>query len=390
MKKGLILITFAWAVEVIGVTAGFVTAIVTTYPNGELPASLWKWLWILPMGMIAVAELGRIPLTSLLFRRHKVVQCVALAGIVVLAGLAFENWLFGFERIVELRLKSVSEASLSLTKAEAKVKDLESQRDNSVAGDAKRRDELRADLKRVEEAIQAENDNHLKTLDEIRKTCAIVKEKCANPQQDKEKLRHENAIKPLEKQRDDLGEQIKKLVNSDRGDTKKLDGEIADAKIEVSDAKKARTEQLSQNQIYRLAAMWYRTGVADVTNAQFEFVRFWFSVFSAIAVSMAGTVAALVYYARDRVPGRPTFFGKLVNSARAYFARKRKKIYRDVPVEKIIYKDGKEPSTIVKEEVVKWIDRIVLIPRWGVRTPVHVNSLIKDEKPNVTTMKKAN
>jgi hypothetical protein len=39
-KKDLILIIFAWAVEVAGVAAGFVTAVVTTYPDGNLPTSL--------------------------------------------------------------------------------------------------------------------------------------------------------------------------------------------------------------------------------------------------------------------------------------------------------------------------------------------------------------
>jgi hypothetical protein len=143
MKKGLILISFAWAVEVIGVAAGFVTAIVTTYPDGDLPDSVWKWLWVIPMGMIAVAELGRIPLTSLLFRRHKVVQAVALVGIVVLAGLAFENWLFGFERIVELRLRPVSEVSLVLSKAEADLKNLEEAKNSTAGDDTGRRKELR-------------------------------------------------------------------------------------------------------------------------------------------------------------------------------------------------------------------------------------------------------
>jgi hypothetical protein len=345
---------------------------------------------VLPMGMIAIAELGRIPLASLLFRRHKAVQAVALVGIVVLAGLAFENWTFGFERIVELRLKPVSAASLVVAKAEAKLKDLEQARSNAATGDAKRRDELRDDFKNVEASTQAENENHLKTLAEIRKTCAIVKEKCANQQQDKEKLEHQKKLKKLEEQRDDLRDQIKKLVNSDRGDTKKIEADITAASSEISDAKKARAEHISQNQIYRLAAMWYRTKAADITDAQFEFVRFWFSIFSALAVALAGTVAALVYYAKDPILGRPLLLAKLVNAGRAYYARKRKTIYRDVPVEKIIYRDGKEPPTIVKEEVVKWIDRIVLIPRWGVRTPVHVNSLIKDEKPNVIEMKKAN
>jgi hypothetical protein len=61
MKKGLILISFAWVVEAVGVVAGFVTAMITTFPDGDLPDSSWKLLWVLPMAMIAVAEMGRIP-----------------------------------------------------------------------------------------------------------------------------------------------------------------------------------------------------------------------------------------------------------------------------------------------------------------------------------------
>src|SRR4029077_4256448 len=107
----------------------------------------------------------------------------------------------------------------------------------------------------------------------------------------------------------------------------------------------------------------------------------------AIAVAVAGSVAALVYYAQQRTPGAPMFLGKLIQARRAYYARKRKKIYRDVPVEKIIYRDGKEPPTVVEKEVVRWVDRIVLIPRWGMKYPIHANSLVRDD--NVTQLKKA-
>src|SRR5215471_19836816 len=133
-KKGLILITFAWTVEIVGVIAGFVTAVVTTYPDGNIPKGIWPWLIAMPMGMIAVAELGRIPLTSVLFHRHKVMQAVALMGILVLAGLAFENWTFGFERIVDLRLKPVTAAALALHQAKAHVDDLTDRRDNAESG----------------------------------------------------------------------------------------------------------------------------------------------------------------------------------------------------------------------------------------------------------------
>jgi hypothetical protein len=410
-KKDLILIIFAWVVEVAGVVAGFVTAVVTTYPDGNLPTSLWPWLMVLPMGMIAVAELARIPLISVLFHRHKVMQAIALIGIVFLAGLAFENWMFGFERIVELRLKSVSAADLALTTAEANLRDLESKPESVTKGDTGRRAEFLAQLKDIQAQIDHENTNFRDNMVSISEACHKVREVCVQPQQDKERARHAKAIEPLDKQANDLRSKISTLTDSDRKTGQKLEDETAAASDAVSAAKKAKAEQISQNQIFRLAAMWYRVRPVDVSPEQFEFVRFWFSVFSAIAVSLAGTVLALVYYAKRRIPGQSLLsrlLEKLLIARRAYYARKRRPIYRDVPVEKekivyqdrevpvekIVYRDGKEPPTIVEKEkeVVKWIDRIVLIPRWGIKMPIHVNSLIRSRKlydePNVTEIRK--
>ena len=302
LKKGLILITFAWAVEVVGVVAGFVTAIVTTYPDGNLPTSLWPWLMVLPMGMIAVAELGRIPLISVLFHRHKGMQAIALIGILFLAGLAFENWMFGFERIVELRLKSVSAADLVLTKAEANLRDLKGKHEGRTKGDSDRRSEFEDQLKNTEAQIDHENKYFHDNMVAISEACHKVREICVQPQQDKERARHAKAIEPLDKRANDLRTKISTLTESDRETGQKLEDEMAAASDAVSAAKKAKAEQIGQNQIFRLAAMWNRVSPADVTPEQFEFVRFWFSVFSALAVSLAGTVIALVYYAKHRIP----------------------------------------------------------------------------------------
>lgn len=64
-----------------------------------------------PMVALAVAELGRVPLASVIFHKHKFMQGTAIVGIVALGYLAAENWTFGFERIVDLRLKSVNTAA---------------------------------------------------------------------------------------------------------------------------------------------------------------------------------------------------------------------------------------------------------------------------------------
>ena len=399
-KKGLILITFAWAVEVVAVVAGFVTAVVTTYPDGELPTSWWLWLMALPMGMIAVAELGRIPLTSVLFYRHKVMQTIAAIGIVFLAGLAFENWMFGFERIVELRLKPVSEAKLVVDKAEANLKDAERKHEAAIEGDTGRRREIDDHIKDIEKQIGDENGRHESELGQIRQTCLKIKDRMCLPATEKETRDHVKRREILDKQLDDLRKDQINFTKSDRETAQKLEDHMAAASDAVSAAKKVKADQISHNQIFRLAAMWYRVDPADVTPKQFEFVRFWFTVFSAIAVALAGTVSALVYYAKQRIPGDSVWtrlLTKMLRAGRAYYARKRKPIFRDVTVEvekeKIvevekevvkeipIYKEGPPPPTIIEKEVVKWIDRIVLIPRWGVRYPVHVNSLIKDNEP---------
>jgi hypothetical protein len=118
ISKGTILIVFAWAMEAVGVTGGVVNSTYTTFGD-NLPNTLAGYIPALPMFALAVAEFGRVPLASALFNKHKLIQGIAILGIVALGYLAVENWTFGFERIVDLRLKSVNAASRELSRAEA-------------------------------------------------------------------------------------------------------------------------------------------------------------------------------------------------------------------------------------------------------------------------------
>jgi hypothetical protein len=165
---------------------------------------------------------------------------------------------------------------------------------------------------------------------------------------------------------------------------------------------------VNRNQIYRLAASWYGVNTSDVTAEQFATARWVFATFSAIAVALAGSIAALVYYSGSRVLGSPSLLdglmAKLARARRAYYARRRRPLKVEVPgPERVIYKGGKEPPVVIEKEVIRYIDQIFLIPRWGMRVPVHINSLIRrneDGHPqaddtdesvsNVTRLKKAN
>ena len=178
-----------------------------------------------------------------------------------------------------------------------------------------------------------------------------------------------------------LQTQIDELVSRDAGELAGLDQKISSATASVEEARKSLRSAADGNQIYRLAANWYGVSTANVTPEQLATARWVFSTFSAFAVALAGSIASLVYYARNRIPGAPSFLSglitKVARARRAYYARKRRPLKVEVMgPERVIYRDGKEPATVVEKEVTRFIDQIVLIPRWGIKAPLHINALL--------------
>src|SRR5262249_60897702 len=126
-KNGLILIAFAWVMEIVGVTGGIINSTYTTFGE-HLPLTFAEYVPAVPMVALAVAELGRVPLASVIYHKHKLMQAIAILGILALGYLAVENWTFGFERIVDLRLKPVNTASRDLLRTEVELAALVDQR----------------------------------------------------------------------------------------------------------------------------------------------------------------------------------------------------------------------------------------------------------------------
>jgi hypothetical protein len=393
-KSGPILITFAWAMEIVGVTGGALNSTYTTFGD-DLPTSLVGYIPALPMLALAAAEFGRVPLASVIYDKHRVIQAVAVLGILALGYLAVENWTFGFERVVDLRLKPVNAVARDVARAEAELSRLKDQRGHQVESGGQKRQELRtgigqrdAGIAELTAQLGKEAEVHQKNLDGIREACRIIKDRCMVPRSQAEDTRYAAAVSrlgsELERQREErkqLQSQIDELVSVDAADAAEIDRSIAAAEGVVTDSHKAFRAAADGSQIYRLAANWYGVSTSDVTPKQLATARWVFSTFSAIAVALAGSVAALVHYARNRVPGGLSLFGSLVakiaRARRACYARKRRPLKIEVPgPERVIYRDGKEPPVVVEKEVVRWIDRIVLIPRWGIRMPFHINSIL--------------
>jgi hypothetical protein len=391
-SKGTILIVFAWAMEAVGVTGGVVNSTYTTFGD-NLPSTLSGYIPALPMVALAVAEFGRVPLASAIFNKRKIIQGVAIVGIVALGYLAAENWTFGFERIVDLRLKSVNAASRELSRAEADLAALVERRKQMTSTDSQKRDELRRgidqrdnSITQLSEQLSLEAEVHQKNLEGIREACRIIKDKCIVPRSLAEDSRYVAEVTRLSadlalqrEQRRQLQTQIDEVVSTDASELAGLDQKIGSAAGSAEEARKSLRSATDGNQIYRLAANWYGVSTANVTPEQLATARWVFSTFSAFAVALVGSIAALVYYAQNRAPGAPFLAGliaKVARARRAYYARKRRPLKVEVIKERPVYLGGKEPPTIVEKEVTRFIDQIVLIPRWGIKAPLHINALL--------------
>jgi hypothetical protein len=403
-SSGKILIIFAWAMEAVGVTGGVINSTYTTFGE-DLPKTFAGYIPAVPMVALAVAELGRVPLASVIYDKHKLMQGIAILGILALGYLAVENWTFGFERIVDMRLKDVNAASRELSLAEAAHSALVEQSKQMAASSAQTRDELRRGIDK-RDASTAEltaqlakgAEVHQKNLEGIREACRIIREKCMVPRSQGEDSHYSDEAGRLNDQlvrqreeRNQLQSQIDGLVSADARRGAELNLKIDAAAGAVADTRQALRRAADKNQIYRLAASWYGVSTSDVTAEQFATARWVFATFSAVAVALAGSIAALVYYARTRVSGAPSFLSvlitKLTRARRAYYARLRKRLKIEVPgPERVIYREGKEPPVVIEKviekQVDRWRDQIVLIPRWGIKAPVHVNALIGGKEPS--------
>jgi hypothetical protein len=186
-SKGTILIRFAWAMEIVGIAGGMINSTYTTFGE-DLPSTPIGYLPAVPMIALAVVELGRVPLASVIFHKHKLMQGIAILGLMALGYLAVENWTFGFERIVDLRLKTVNSASRELSRAEADLAALLKRREEIATTTGEKREELRrgvgqrdASIGELTTQLGREAEIHQENLERIREACRIIKEYCMVP-----------------------------------------------------------------------------------------------------------------------------------------------------------------------------------------------------------------
>lgn len=164
----------AWALEIVAAIIGLATGVALSYRGfvaNEAADSMDLVLASAPFFMIAIAELTKIPIATLLFGASWIWKPVILAFLLVLAGITFETVLLGLERASTMRevqyanfanqtkalqqeLENLKAAAESLRNSDDEAKARSDLEQLSGLADTER-DKLRARITEVDEELQA-------------------------------------------------------------------------------------------------------------------------------------------------------------------------------------------------------------------------------------------
>lgn len=164
----------AWALEIVAAIIGLATGVALSYRGfvaNEAADSMDLVLASAPFFMIAIAELTKIPIATLLFGASWIWKPVILAFLLVLAGITFETVLLGLERASTMRevqyanfanqtkalqqeLGNLKAAADSLRNSDDEAKARSDLEQISGLADTER-DKLRARITEVDEELQA-------------------------------------------------------------------------------------------------------------------------------------------------------------------------------------------------------------------------------------------
>ncbi|MES0171268.1 hypothetical protein [Mesorhizobium sp. M0006] len=164
----------AWALEIVAAIIGLTTGVALSYRGfvaNEAANSMDLVLASAPFFMIAIAELTKIPIATLLFGASWIWKPLILAFLLVLAGITFETVLLGLERASTMRevqyanfanqtkalqqeLDNLKVAAESLRNSDDEAKARSDLEQLSGLADTER-DKLRARITEVDEQLQA-------------------------------------------------------------------------------------------------------------------------------------------------------------------------------------------------------------------------------------------
>jgi hypothetical protein len=373
-------------------TVVFTLAVASYHVAFAGTSSASDWLAGAPILTVMALESLRLPVALDLFRSKLLgflLSCSLLAGVSVATG---EAAIIAYENLIFQRTRPVAEAERDLKKAETA-------RDDILKGASKRYDDNIVQLNAALEKARAHQTEIAKTPvtqhqmpDQLpmppayqspapqpiplAQTCKLKKGGtyiCNAAARDKviaenadadrkareayDKARNEiiernsNTQEQVNQQNKEAQERHDKDLSDADEAVKTAQRQLAavgpapDMSASDKDVEAARQKVIDareMNPMFRVAAAWQKIPVQDLTLGQFEAVKSWAVFALAVTTAVTSALAGIIASLPERGTGRPS---KLNRMFRAWIARKRRKIYRDVPVP--------GPETIKEVEVVK-------------------------------------
>ena len=251
---GVKLVKFAWVVEILAVSIGFLISIIVSYSvyaelnkvDREMNFGDYSSILVsaLPFILVAVVEAAKIPVaTAMMYAKHTTWRLLFFVGLVLLASITFETMLNGFER---------NFSGLNITIDEKKHEALLLQDQIDVLNN--RKDEINIiDPEQVDKTYQANASNanniYYQTLDKERDHIAQQLNRLDSENEKIQQYQNEIAIlnekeraiyEAWDRDRDELQNRLRGLLNNyvsdSQSDKQKLQRELDELKLEMEQA----------------------------------------------------------------------------------------------------------------------------------------------------------
>lgn len=399
-------IVIAWLVECAAVTLGLVLSVVAGI-EGSADGPATVAVAILPFAALSVIELTKIPLVRLTFRADRICwRILGTLALVVVTCATFENFVFGFERGFNERIRAVEVASTRVddlrrqaADAGAEVRDLDGQiaqlqgeldqaQKNAAAArqqeqadmaDAQRDDDsARLDAEQQRLLAEQARSDHARDVALVaeRRRCAALPASCHLGAIAATYRRQHDAIDRHIASLDKDAEQARKTRTDQEASARQqrdaglkgvtarqaaLNAELdrltlrrtqarqtaSTAQGSLSDALRTRDALIDRSQLHRLADILY----GNHEDAALQRTKRCFVISLAAIVAVIGTVLAALYYAAQAAQGRRRR-RPLVDALRAMIARRR----RHIPVLRDIEAATRERHRLVRS-LRAWVAR---------------------------------
>jgi hypothetical protein len=162
----------AWALEIVAALLGLTTGLALGYQGfstaeqGSI-TSLDLILASAPFFMVAIAELAKIPIATLLFSVHWLWKPLVLLFLIALAGITFETVFMGLERAVTLRQFRYEEIVRKIDELKFERTQIENRMSDATIGE--RLTQAQANLNSIAAQAEQERNNVVAQVSEVEK-----------------------------------------------------------------------------------------------------------------------------------------------------------------------------------------------------------------------------